>query len=99
MGRKKGVVDFDESPLDDFDPIKEHLVRDKWIDIEKAKIIREKLRWCYPLKYLESTYSIGWGKDHCPYEFHGPKPEPVEICGFWKKCINLWGFGGRKNGR
>ncbi|KAH0975942.1 hypothetical protein GBA52_017841 [Prunus armeniaca] len=55
MGRRKGVVDFDESPPDDFDPanpykdpvamleMREHIVREKWIDIEKAKIIREKL--------------------------------------------------------
>ncbi|XP_068308252.1 NADH dehydrogenase [ubiquinone] 1 beta subcomplex subunit 10-B-like [Pyrus communis] len=104
MGRKKGAVDFDESPPDDFDPanpykdpvamleMREHLVREKWIDIEKAKIIREKLRWCYRIEgvnhlqkcrhlvhqYLESTRGIGWGKDHRPYEFHGPKPEPVE---------------------
>ncbi|KAM0975994.1 hypothetical protein EV1_018726 [Malus domestica] len=62
MGGKKGVVDFDESSPDDFDlansykdpvvmlEIKEHLVREKWIDIEKAKLFREKLRWCYCIK-------------------------------------------------
>lgn len=55
MGRRKGVVDLDESPLDDFDPanpykdlvsmleMREHIVREKWIDIKKAKIIKEKL--------------------------------------------------------
>ncbi|TQE14292.1 hypothetical protein C1H46_000211 [Malus baccata] len=37
--------------------IKEHLVREKWIDIEKAKIIREKLRWCYPLKASTTSRS------------------------------------------
>ncbi|KAK9926282.1 hypothetical protein M0R45_023523 [Rubus argutus] len=59
MGRKKGVADFDESPPDDFDPanpykdpvamleMREHIVREKWIQIEKAKILRDKLRWCY----------------------------------------------------
>ncbi|BBH04106.1 Complex I subunit NDUFS6 [Prunus dulcis] len=99
MGRRKGVVDFDESPPDDFDPanpykdpvamleMREHIVREKWIDIEKAKIIREKLRWCYRIEginhlqkcrhlvqqYLESTRGIGWGKDHRPHEFHGPR--------------------------
>ncbi|KAA8542703.1 hypothetical protein F0562_023798 [Nyssa sinensis] len=55
MGRKKGV-EFDEGASDDFDPenpykdpvamleIRGHMVREKWIDIEKAKILREKLR-------------------------------------------------------
>ncbi|KAM5571148.1 NADH dehydrogenase [ubiquinone] 1 beta subcomplex subunit 10-B [Rosa sericea] len=101
MGRKKGVADFDESPPDDFDPanpykdpvamleMREHIVREKWIQIEKAKILRDKLRWCYRVEginhlqkcrllrdqYLESTRGIGWGKDHRPYEFHGPKLE------------------------
>ncbi|KAJ4964030.1 hypothetical protein NE237_023969 [Protea cynaroides] len=58
MVRKGGVV-FDESPPDDFDPanpykdpvamleMREHIVREKWIDIETAKILREKLKWCY----------------------------------------------------
>ncbi|VVA38376.1 PREDICTED: NADH dehydrogenase, partial [Prunus dulcis] len=27
--------------------------------------------------YLESTRGIGWGKDHRPLEFHGPKVEAV----------------------
>ncbi|PHT72773.1 NADH dehydrogenase [ubiquinone] 1 beta subcomplex subunit 10-B [Capsicum annuum] len=57
MGRKKGV-EFDEGAPDDFDPnnpykdlvaffeMRKHLVREKWVDIEKAKILREKLRWC-----------------------------------------------------
>ncbi|BBG96652.1 Complex I subunit NDUFS6 [Prunus dulcis] len=52
-------VDFDESSPDEFDSanpyedpvsmldMREHTVREKWIDIEKAKIIREKLYWCY----------------------------------------------------
>ncbi|KAM0982623.1 hypothetical protein ACFX2I_015490 [Malus domestica] len=62
MGRKKRVVDFDKLPPDYFDPansykdpvamleIREHLVREKLIDIEKAKIIREKLWWCYRIE-------------------------------------------------
>ncbi|KAL8171604.1 hypothetical protein V2J09_023408 [Rumex salicifolius] len=88
MVRKK-VVEFDELPPDDFDPanpykdpvamleMREHLVREKWIDIEKAKILRERVRWCYRVEginhlqkcrhlvqqYLESTRGIGWGKD------------------------------------
>ncbi|KAJ8763315.1 hypothetical protein K2173_006447 [Erythroxylum novogranatense] len=99
MGRKKGVAEFDETPPDDFDPanpykdpvamleMREHLVREKWIDIEKAKILRERLRWCYRIEgvnhlqkcrhlvhqYLESTRGIGWGKDHRPLSLHGPK--------------------------
>ncbi|KAH8487209.1 hypothetical protein H0E87_025971 [Populus deltoides] len=101
MGRKKGVAEFEDSPPDDFDPSKpykdpvvmlemrEHLVREKWIDIEKAKILREKLRWCYRIEgvnhlqkcrhfvqqYLDSTRGIGWGKDQRPPCLHGPKVE------------------------
>ncbi|THF94359.1 hypothetical protein TEA_029903 [Camellia sinensis var. sinensis] len=95
MGRKKGVV-LDEGAPDDFDPenpykdpvamleMREHLVREKWIDIETAKIIREKLKWCYRIEgvnhlqkcrhlvqqYLDSTRGIGWGKDHRPPSLH-----------------------------
>ncbi|CAI0377889.1 unnamed protein product [Linum tenue] len=103
MGRKKGVAVFEESPPDDFDPsspykdpvamleMREHIVREKWIAIEKAKILRERLRWCYRVEgvnhhqkcrrlvdeYLESTRGIGWGKDHRPHSFHGvPRPKP-----------------------
>nr|POE93703.1 nadh dehydrogenase [ubiquinone] 1 beta subcomplex subunit 10-b [Quercus suber] len=62
MGRKKGL-EFDESPPDDFDPsnpykdpvamleMREYLVREKWIEIEKAKIIREKLKWSLTLSF------------------------------------------------
>ncbi|KAL5161216.1 NADH dehydrogenase [ubiquinone] 1 beta subcomplex subunit 10-B [Glycine soja] len=97
MGRKKGYVEFEESPPDDFDPanpykdpvamleMREHIVREKWIQIEKAKIIREKLRWCYRIEgvnhlqkcrhlvnqYLESTRGIGWGKDGRHPSLHG----------------------------
>jgi NADH dehydrogenase (ubiquinone) 1 beta subcomplex subunit 10 len=97
MGRKKGYVEFDDSPPDDFDPanpykdpvamleMREHIVREKWIQIEKAKIIREKLRWCYRIEginhlqkcrhlvnqYLESTRGIGWGKDGRHPSLHG----------------------------
>ncbi|RYR07640.1 hypothetical protein Ahy_B05g075036 isoform A [Arachis hypogaea] len=97
MGRKKGYVEFDESPPDDFDPenpykdpvafleMREHIVREKWIQIEKAKIIREKLRWCYRIEgvnhlqkcrhlvqqYLDSTRGIGWGKDGRHPSLHG----------------------------
>ena len=96
MGRKKGV-EFDEAAPDDFDPsnpykdpvamleMREHIVREKWIDIEKAKILREKLRWCYRIEgvnhlqkcrhlvqqYLDATRGIGWGKDHRPLSLHG----------------------------
>ncbi|CAI0404740.1 unnamed protein product [Linum tenue] len=103
MGRKKGVAEFEESPPDDFDPsnpykdpvamleMREHIVREKWIAIEKAKILRERLRWCYRVEgvnhhqkcrhlveqYLESTRGIGWGKDHRPHSFHGvPRWKP-----------------------
>ena len=96
MGRK-AKVEFDERPPDDFDPknpyadpvamleYREHLVREKWIQIETAKIIRERLRWCYRIEginhhvkcrhlvdqYLESTRGVGWGKDHRPADLHG----------------------------
>ncbi|KAE9586047.1 putative complex I subunit NDUFS6 protein [Lupinus albus] len=104
MGRKKGKVEFDEFPPDNFDPenrykdpvvyleMREHIVREKWIQIEKAKIIREQLRWCYRIEgvnhlqkcrhlvtqYLESTRGIGWGKDGRHPSLHGPKVEAVE---------------------
>ncbi|WCJ21962.1 Complex I subunit NDUFS6 [Euphorbia peplus] len=104
MGRKKGVAEFEELAPDDFDAsnpykdpvamleMREHLVREKWIDIEKAKILREKLRWCYRIEginhlqkcrhlvqqYLDSTRGIGWGKDHRPQCLHGPKVEAAE---------------------
>ncbi|CAI0404741.1 unnamed protein product [Linum tenue] len=105
MGRKKGVAEFEESPPDDFDPsnpykdpvamleMREHIVREKWIAIEKAKILRERLRWCYRVEgvnhhqkcrhlveqYLESTRGIGWGKDHRPHSFHGLTPLSLSI--------------------
>ncbi|KAM0854162.1 hypothetical protein ACQ4PT_050615 [Festuca glaucescens] len=103
MGRK-AKVEFDERPPDDFDPknpyadpvamleYREHLVREKWIQIETAKIIRERLRWCYRVEginhhqkcrhlvdqYLESTRGVGWGKDHRPADLHEPK-KVVEV--------------------
>ncbi|KAL6905390.1 hypothetical protein ACP4OV_002991 [Aristida adscensionis] len=93
---RKAKVEFDERPPDDFDPknpygdpvamleYREHLVREKWIQIETAKIIRERLRWCYRIEginhhqkcrhlvdqYLEATRGVGWGKDARPPEFH-----------------------------
>ncbi|OWM89971.1 hypothetical protein CDL15_Pgr012608 [Punica granatum] len=103
MGRRKGTVEFDESPPDDFDAanpykdpvamleMREHLVREKWIDIEKAKILREKLKWCYRIEgvnhlqkcrhlvrqYLDSTRGIGWGKDGRHPSLHGIIPFPM----------------------
>ncbi|KAJ9550260.1 hypothetical protein OSB04_014305 [Centaurea solstitialis] len=97
MGRKKEVV-FDEQPPD-FDPanpykdpvafieMREHIVREKWIDIETSKIIRDKLRWCYRIEgvnhlqkcrhlvqqYMDSTRGIGWGKDGRHPDQHAPK--------------------------
>ncbi|CAN1189843.1 NADH dehydrogenase [ubiquinone] 1 beta subcomplex subunit 10-B, partial [Linum perenne] len=67
--------------------LREHIVREKWIDIERSKILRERLRWCYRVEgvnhlqkcrhlvqqYLDSTRGIGWGKDHRPPCLHGPK--------------------------
>ncbi|KAJ1296116.1 hypothetical protein BS78_01G274400 [Paspalum vaginatum] len=96
---RKAKVEFDELPPDNFDPknpygdpvamleYREHLVREKWIQIETAKIIRERLRWCYRIEgvnhhqkcrhlvdqYLEATRGVGWGKDARPPEFHEPK--------------------------
>ncbi|KAG8092666.1 hypothetical protein GUJ93_ZPchr0012g19797 [Zizania palustris] len=96
---RKAKVEFDERPPDDFDPknpygdpvamleYREHLVREKWIQIETAKIIRDRLRWCYRIEgvnhhhkcrhlvdqYLESTRGVGWGKDARPPELHEPK--------------------------
>ncbi|KAG2328571.1 hypothetical protein Bca4012_037610 [Brassica carinata] len=59
----------------------EHIVREKWIYIEKAKIIREKhYQRCRHLlkKYLDYTLGVGWGKDHRPFSLHSPKPVAVE---------------------
>ncbi|XP_039828983.1 NADH dehydrogenase [ubiquinone] 1 beta subcomplex subunit 10-B-like [Panicum virgatum] len=96
---RKAKVEFDEQPPDNFDPknpygdpvamleYREHLVREKWIQIETAKIIRERLRWCYRIEgvnhhqkcrhlvdqYLEATRGVGWGKDARPPELHEPK--------------------------
>uniref|UniRef100_A0A452YQL5 NADH dehydrogenase [ubiquinone] 1 beta subcomplex subunit 10-B n=4 Tax=Triticinae TaxID=1648030 RepID=A0A452YQL5_AEGTS len=101
---RKAKVEFDERPPDDFDPknpygdpvamleYREHLVREKWIQIETAKIIRDRLRWCYRIEgvnhhqkcrhlvdqYLESTRGVGWGKDHRPADLHEPK-KVVEV--------------------
>ena len=97
---RKAKVEFDEQPPDNFDPknpygdpvamleYREHLVREKWIQIETAKIIRERLRWCYRIEginhhqkcrhlvdqYLDATRGVGWGKDARPPELHGPNP-------------------------
>ncbi|KAL5231622.1 hypothetical protein ABZP36_030398 [Zizania latifolia] len=94
---RKAKVEFDERPPDDFDPknpygdpvamleYREHLVREKWIQIETAKIIRDRLRWCYRIEgvnhhhkcrhlvdqYLEATRGVGWGKDARPPDLHG----------------------------
>ncbi|CAN1159195.1 NADH dehydrogenase [ubiquinone] 1 beta subcomplex subunit 10-B [Linum perenne] len=107
MGRKKGVAEFEESPPDDFDPadpykdpvamleMREHIVREKWIDIERSKILRERLRWCYRVEgvnhlqkcrhlvqqYLDSTRGIGWGKDHRPPCLHGSSEGGSGSCG------------------
>ncbi|XP_031474447.1 NADH dehydrogenase [ubiquinone] 1 beta subcomplex subunit 10-A-like [Nymphaea colorata] len=96
---RKGGVKFDEGPPDGFDPNdpyadpvalleqREYLVREKWIDIEKAKIIRERLQWCYRIEgvnhlqkcrhlvqqYLDATRGVGWNKEARPIELHGPK--------------------------
>eukprot|EP00252_Welwitschia_mirabilis_P013592 TRINITY_DN298_c0_g1_i1.p2 TRINITY_DN298_c0_g1~~TRINITY_DN298_c0_g1_i1.p2 ORF type:complete len:103 (-),score=14.89 TRINITY_DN298_c0_g1_i1:127-435(-) len=55
----KGEVEFPEGPPDNFDPkdpykdpvayfeYREYLVREKFIQIETAKILREKVKWCY----------------------------------------------------
>ncbi|CAL4915752.1 unnamed protein product [Urochloa decumbens] len=105
---RKAKVEFDELPPDNFDPknpygdpvamleYREHLVREKWIQIETAKIIRERLRWCYRIEginhhkkcrhlveeYLEATRGVGWGKDARPPEFHGPKPFMPRLLSF-----------------
>ena len=111
MGRKKGTVEFDELPPDGYDPenpykdpvvyfdMREYQVREKWIDIEKAKILREKLKWCYRIEgvnhlqkcrhlvqqYLDATRGIGWGKDGRHPSLHG---SPLN---------SLFGFHGHEN--
>ncbi|KAK1269040.1 NADH dehydrogenase [ubiquinone] 1 beta subcomplex subunit 10-B [Acorus gramineus] len=94
---RKGGVQFEEGPPEDFDPAnpyadpvafyeqREHLVREKWIAIEKSKILRERVKWCYRIEgvnyiekcrhlvqqYLDSTRGVGWYKDHRPHYLHG----------------------------
>jgi len=90
---KSDYPKFDqEAPPDDFDPAKpyadpvamlehrEFLVREKLIQVETAKILRQRLQHCYwregvnhyqncrPLvrKYMASLQNIGWGKDARP---------------------------------
>lgn len=90
---KSDYPKFDqEAPPDDFDPARpyadpvamleqrEYVVREKLIQVEKAKILRERLKHCYwregvnhyqkcrPLvqKYMASLQNIGWGKDSRP---------------------------------
>ncbi|URE00714.1 NADH-ubiquinone oxidoreductase subunit 10 [Musa troglodytarum] len=101
---RKAKVEFDESPPD-FDPnnpygdpvamleYREYLVREKFIQIETAKIIRERLRWCYRIEgvnhlqkcrhlvqqYLDATRGVGWGKDARPHELHGTAPKRIPI--------------------
>ncbi|KAI6694318.1 hypothetical protein NL676_022028 [Syzygium grande] len=72
--------------------MREHIVREKWIDIEKAKILRDRVKWCYRVEginhlqkcrhlvrqHLESTRGIGWGKDGRHPSLQGPKVESVE---------------------
>ncbi|ERN03965.1 hypothetical protein AMTR_s00079p00095540 [Amborella trichopoda] len=93
---RKATVEFDEGPPDDFDPnnpyadpvamleYREHLVREKWIQIETAKILREKLKWCYRVEgvnhlqkcrhlvqqYLDATRGVGWNKENRPPGLH-----------------------------
>jgi NADH dehydrogenase (ubiquinone) 1 beta subcomplex subunit 10 len=93
----KGVK-FEESAPEDFDPsepykdpmafleMREHIVREKWVAIERAKILRERVRQCYQnegvnhlqncrvavRKYLESLKGVGWGKEGRPAYAHDP---------------------------
>ncbi|XP_022774791.1 uncharacterized protein LOC111316859 [Durio zibethinus] len=67
MGKKKGVPKFEEMAPHDFDradpyedsvamlEMKEHIVREKWINKEKAKILRDKSGGVITFK--ESTIS------------------------------------------
>ncbi|XP_051115967.1 NADH dehydrogenase [ubiquinone] 1 beta subcomplex subunit 10-B-like [Andrographis paniculata] len=100
MGRKKGYVMPHDQP-DDFDPenpykdpvaaheMREYLIQERWIGIEKAKILRERLKWCYRVEgvnhlhkcrhlvkqYLDATRDVGWGKDNRLHAIYGPKTE------------------------
>lgn len=84
---------FDDAPPEDFDPAKpyadpvamleqrEYRVREKLIQVEKAKILRDRLQKCYwkegvnhyekcrphVKRYMESLQNIGWGKDARPH--------------------------------
>lgn len=93
---RKAKVEFDEAAPDiDLsnpygDPVamldyREYLVREKWIQIETAKILGDRLRWCYRVEginhhqkcrhlveqYMDATRGVGWGKDSRPLELHG----------------------------
>ncbi len=90
---KEDYPKFEETAPDDFDPAKpyadpvafieqrEHLVREKFVEIEKAKILRERLQQCYwregvnhvfkcrslVKKYMDSLKNLNWGKDNRPH--------------------------------
>lgn len=85
----KGSVKFEETPPDDFNPEKpyadpiafleqrEWVAREKLVEIEKAKILRAKVRECYIKEgvnhyqycrdlvknYLDILPGLGWGHD------------------------------------
>ncbi|MFS7963132.1 putative NADH dehydrogenase [ubiquinone] 1 beta subcomplex subunit 10 [Helianthus anomalus] len=73
--------------------IRKHIVREKWIDIETSKIIRDKLRWCYRIEclnhlqkcrhlvqqYMDSTRGIGWGKDSRHPDQHVPSLHSITL--------------------
>ncbi|EFJ19389.1 hypothetical protein SELMODRAFT_39227, partial [Selaginella moellendorffii] len=84
----KGEVEFDLDPPENFDPADPHgdpiafiemrdwIVREKWIGVERAKILRERLRACYQregvnhlkncrkwaVAYLDAAKNAGWGR-------------------------------------
>lgn len=105
MGRPRNYEIPHEKP-DNFDPehpykdpianheMREYLIREKWIGIEKAKILRERVKWCYRVEgvnhlqkcrhlvkqYLDATRDVGWGKDNRLHAIYGI-PFLFSFCG------------------
>jgi NADH dehydrogenase (ubiquinone) 1 beta subcomplex subunit 10 len=101
----KGKPRFEETPPDDFDPEhpykdpvaffeqRDYLAREKWVKIEKTRLVREQLKQCYlregvnhfsecrslVMKYMKLTESgLGWGKTTKAWNPNAKKAEAAE---------------------
>eukprot|EP00271_Cylindrocystis_brebissonii_P011085 TRINITY_DN27790_c0_g1_i1.p1 TRINITY_DN27790_c0_g1~~TRINITY_DN27790_c0_g1_i1.p1 ORF type:complete len:113 (+),score=32.27 TRINITY_DN27790_c0_g1_i1:119-457(+) len=101
----RGAPKFDDGPPEDFDPARpyadpvamleqrEWSVREKLVQMEQAKILREKVKECYRQeginhhkncrdlvhRYLAMTPTLGWGKDMRVIGGPAPKAKAEEV--------------------